>query len=567
MRRFGFIILALVLLSSFIALKPQPVLASVPEKADPSYLLVTGISAGVAQAVSLTRYTFPCGFLALVSTEANTQLIARDSYTLSNLYCFVNANTITNGTTVRSRIAGANGNQLLSIPASTTGAFTDSVNSDSLVDGNLFDTSIVTPAGGTSIIFDSFSYILTTASNTTPILACTGSASLNGDVANPNFVVPVGRITKAFIENNVKYTFRVASTLSNFRVYCSIYAGITATLRVRINGSNGNEVVSIIGSGAFEDVTNTDSIVVGQTLNFYYASEAGYTPSFTSMQVKSNSAGRQVAVATGGTATLACALTGYLPVEGSSQSFQATEAKAQVTARASFTTKNMFVNVPTNSVNNGSTFNLRYTGGNTGLTVSVPASTTGTFEDITHTYDFVAADLLNWRVVTGGSSGTMVITCIGFELAQLAGGGEPSISNTPGYIDLSIIYGYLSANQTYWSTNVSRTWPLADNQCYFYLSNNGTGAVNISVNATSFTGGVPWTLNTSAGADQAVLKVGRSNIANETQMVTLNQTLQSFITGMASGNTTKWELVLYTPTIYSDGVAKSSQILIIASNP
>jgi hypothetical protein len=54
------------------------------------------------------------------------------------------------------------------------------------------------------------------------------------------------------------------------------------------------------------------------------------------------------------------------------------------------------------------------------MSVSIPANTTGAFEDTVNTDDFVAADLLNWQVITGGTGGTMLINYIGFELAQPA---------------------------------------------------------------------------------------------------------------------------------------------------
>lgn len=391
----------------------------------PSYLLVTGNSAGATQLKALTRYTFPCGFLSLVATEANQQLIARDTYILSGLYVYVTANTQENSTTVTTRIStagGGNGTQTLSIATTLTGAFTDAVHTDALATGDLFDTRIVTPAGATgkSITFTSFSYLLTTVSNTTPILASTGSTSLEG--TGTCFWPIIGRfgVLTANNEARVTYTVRVATTLSNFRIYLSSNSATWACqIYIRVNGANGNETIAIPSStsGAFEDITNSDNVAVGQKINFGGGTLNLYCTATTS-QVKSNSAGQQIAAGADGTTTLAAALTRYLPVEGSSQSFQATEASAQVTARASFTAKNLFVNIPTNSVDGATTFDLRYTSGNTGLTYSVPASTTGTFEDTTHTYDFTSAILLCWQVVTGGTTGTMVITCIGFELAQ-----------------------------------------------------------------------------------------------------------------------------------------------------
>lgn len=394
----------------------------------PNYLLVTGISGGATQAKNLTRFIHPIGYVAFNATEAFQQLIARDSYILSNLFVYVSANTITNTTTVRSRKqtppgAAANGNQSVSIPNSTTGAFTDSVNADSLVNGDLFCTSSVTPNVGTSIIYTIFSYILSTLSNTTPILAVTGSTTQ--DKVDTRYIYVEGNTKGNVTEIKTYYKLRVAATLSNMRVYVSANT-VTAdsTLRIRINADYGNQAVTILASttGAFEDTTNSDNISSGQNVNYELITGwTGTSLTYTSIQVKSNSLGRQLATGYPGTDVLVFGTTTYVTVEGISQSFNSDETLVQATARVSFTAKNMYVNViTTNSLNGSTTFRLRKNTGNSNLVVSVGAGLTGQFEDIdpTHTTDFVAADLINWSVVTGGTSGSIIIGCIGFELKQ-----------------------------------------------------------------------------------------------------------------------------------------------------
>lgn len=152
-------------------------------------------------------------------------------------------------------------------------------------------------------------------------------------------------------------------------------------------------------------------------------------------------------------------------------------------------------------------------------------------------------------------------------ISYTAAGGEPDITNTPSYIN----FGTVHDNSTYWSYNTTLgytpTWPLTDGQATFNLTNVGQGTVNVSINSTNFIGGVGWVLSTVQGTDQAVLKAGYSNQGDINQFVTLNGTLQTFITGMVSFNTTMWELALYTPTVYTDAAAKSALVYLVASNP
>ncbi len=390
----------------------------------PTWLLVLGLGTPAAEPAGATRYVPPSSSLLMQTTEAKAQVIARDSYTLADLYVRVIANATTASSTVRSRVGGANGNQSVSIGAGATGVFQDTVNSDSLVDGNLFNSQVVVGAGGTlkvSII----AYTLATAANTTPILVSHWPYTIA--FGQTRYAPPVGAVDfTTTTEARTQYTFRTAATLSNLRVYLSMNLNNgSSTFRTRVNGVNGDQSVTVPASttGAFEDTTNTDSISPGDPVNLQ-AVTGGTLGNMTIniAQMKSNSARRQVAATSCLSVTLAANLTRFLPVEGFSQWYATVEADSQVAALTPFTARNMFVNVPTNSVDGASVFTMRKNGANGNLTVTVPDSTTGTFEDTTHTDTFIETDTLSWQIVTGGTAGTMEITAVGFELEQPAAG-------------------------------------------------------------------------------------------------------------------------------------------------
>jgi len=386
----------------------------------PNYLPVAAKTAGKTVALpGTTLYFAPCGDMEDVTAEASSQLIARDSYTLKNLYVRVTANSLDGATTIRSKVNSVNGNQSVSIGAGATGVFEDAVNTDNLVNGDLFCTEVVYGGTGGSITHTIFSYILSTASNTTPILATTCCyGSVNGTQYAP-IIGSLAALTST--ETRSQYRFRVAATLSNLRTYVSFNTvAVTSTVRTRKNTANGAQSVSIPGTatGAFEDALNTDIIASGDNVNFQAIQGGAGTLALTLIQLKSNSAGEQIGAASVSLASLGDGLTRYVAIGGISQSFTATEANVQVSARTPFTAKNMYVLIGSNSINGATTFRMRKNGGNGNMSVSVPAATTGQFEDTVNTDGFVAANLLNWQIITGGTSGTMVINCIGFELEQ-----------------------------------------------------------------------------------------------------------------------------------------------------
>lgn len=388
----------------------------------PTWPLITGIAAGQEAGLAGVRYDAVGGYLSGTGTEADAQVLLRDTYTLANLYVRVIANAATGAVSVLSRKNGANGNQSVSIPALTTGVFQDAVNTDALVTGDLIDTLLPATADG-NITYSVIGYTLQAAANTTPILITkyTDAGSLNHDSTGYS---ALGGQTIFESEANCQYTFRVAATLSNFRCYFfqNNVAG-TSTSRTRKNGGNGAQSVSIPASttGAFEDAANSDSIVAGDTVDYQLVA-GGPTGWMTwcEIQLKSNSAGRQVTAAEAGSIlTLASGLTRYVTPEGTCQSYATTEADAQI-ALAAFAAKNMFVLIRANSLNGATTIRIRKASANSALSVSVPAATTGVFEDTANTDAFLAANALDSSIVTGGDAGTITPSYIGFELQQAA---------------------------------------------------------------------------------------------------------------------------------------------------
>jgi hypothetical protein len=140
-------------------------------------------------------------------------------------------------------------------------------------------------------------------------------------------------------------------------------------------------------------------------------------------------------------------------------------------------------------------------------------------------------------------------------------GGAADISNLPGSID----FGNVTENSSYWSTATNPpTWPLDDLECYFEVTNNSTGAVDISIKATDFIGGDDWTLAGSPGAGIVTLKAGKSGDNNEGDMVTLTNGDQSFISDLGASSSTMWEIKLETGT-FTDSVQKNSTITLTAT--
>lgn len=390
-----------------------------------NWILVCGRATGDSVNNGFTKYAQPCGVLSFDSGEIYVQFIAHDSYTLKNLFVRVITNSLDGSTTVRSRKNAVNGNQSVSINAEATGTFQDTTNTDELVDGDLFNYQLV--AGGTTGAVEiSILSLCLQSSNNTPIL---GGYSHQGIGPNLTYYFPIGGGQLANLEESkAQYTFRVSATLSNLRGYFWINS-ITdsSTFRIRVNGENGNQVLSIPASttGAFEDTINTDSIVSGDNVNCQKVTgSSGTLLEATIYQIKSTSEGRQVILSRPSLTTFTRNVTRYSTIEGMCPPDHTVESDAQVITEIAFVAKNMFVSIGSSNVNDVTTISLRQNGANSDLLVSIPASTTGTFEDL-DTVLVSVNDLLNYMALATGTSGFMQINFIGFEQAQPAAAVMP----------------------------------------------------------------------------------------------------------------------------------------------
>lgn len=100
-----------------------------------------------------------------------------------------------------------------------------------------------------------------------------------------------------------------------------------------------------------------------------------------------------------------------------------------------------------------------------------------------------------------------------------------------------------------------------DAECPATITNTGSVAEDFDVKVADFTGGVGWNIAAAVGADEVVVKAGKSGDANEAAMVTLTNNDQEFISNLAAAGTKDWILHLETGT-FGDGVAKEGTLTV-----
>ena len=358
---------------------------------------VNGIAFGT------TTYANMVGYRANNATEAATQLKVYDTLTGRNLYVRVPTNSVNAATTIRTRVNGVDGNLSVSVPASTTGTFEDTTNTDSLVSGNNYNYQIVTGGGAGTIFPNTKSVQLEHADTLTTYLACAGSRATAAG-STRNFVV-VGRNIDVAAVASSQYRIRFSATWSRIRIYVSANATTAAsTFRSFKNGVNGAQSVSIGAglTGEFEDTTNSDTLVATDLINYRLAVGAGGALTHTLMQSRITTTSTDTMVGFAGDGNnVNWNSTGFMAYGGGMESF-ATETSVQALVRTTpQTVRNLFVYVVANARLNASTIESRKNSAPGNLSVSIPTLATGIFEDTTNSDSLALTDTSNFRVILG----------------------------------------------------------------------------------------------------------------------------------------------------------------------
>lgn len=172
---------------------------------------------------------------------------------------------------LRFRKNGVNGNQVLflnAVPASTN--VRDTTNTDTVAVNDGVNYQYVT-SGGASIDFSSITTLFEAAANTVTIPTCANSGRDWSALGTTTFWPFNGLLLNDLTETNVQAKSPVAGTVAFMSMSVATNARTTTTtLAFRKNGVTGAGLVSVGAgvTGVITDTTNTDTIAVGDFVNY-----------------------------------------------------------------------------------------------------------------------------------------------------------------------------------------------------------------------------------------------------------------------------------------------------------
>lgn len=324
------------------------------------------------------------------------------------------ANIISNGagftTTLKNRQNLANGSMAVSIAPLTTGTFGDYTNSDTYAAGDLACLHITSGSGGGVCLPNFITTIFLGTLVTTAVYSSIASElNRNGfNQASATLFYPLfGMRDQDSVITNTNESYsaflgRVTGTLSSYQEAVNVNTRTTATSFFdRINAANGTLAVSV-GSGStglFEDAVHSDAISTGDQFNAAVTTGSDthvmYTAR-TSVQFQPSGQGFDFGSAEITPVSLGDAGAGYRYLFGGLAEVSTIyiEAQAQIPMPYAADLGHMRANITGTSLTSTTvTFTSRVNGANGNQSFSVPAGTTGIYEDTTHG-DTVAAGAL-----------------------------------------------------------------------------------------------------------------------------------------------------------------------------
>ena len=196
--------------------------------------------------------------------------------TFVNLAVYVLGNTRTADSNVKSRVDGANGKLVVTIPTTTSGLFEDTTNRDLIPKGGVTDYDYVINAGGTGTI--------TVQSISTEFMCYNDGLCIIGVSTNvpynqgtTNYAPMQGRLSGELTEADTQVRARIACNASRLSVSVRTNNVANAsTISFRVNGASA--VATSIPSattGVFENITDFATVAVDDLINYRVVMGAG----------------------------------------------------------------------------------------------------------------------------------------------------------------------------------------------------------------------------------------------------------------------------------------------------
>lgn len=401
--------------------------------------IMGGTQGGVTVPTNTTTFV-SIGGGAINATEANRASPIQTAGTLDKLQVMVQTNGISDAAsfTVTSRKASGAGSMSVVFGSTETGTKTDVSNSDTFTAGQTAGLRMVTPNVAGSISYTGITTRFSAGSDTvTQWTSRASTKTFNGGTTYSSPHGIAGGTSEAAGTNPIIPT---AGTWKNFNAFVASRTNdsvctITARKNSADAGSPGTVTLTLNGTGAFSDLTNTVAVADGDKcdIQFVGSGTAGtVTYGFvTSEFATTNNCGVLLA-APGVVPTFLAGTTYYPQITGGYSLGTAENAlTSQIIAQDAYTLSKLSAYFGSVVIVDPTTFRTRKNGGNGTLAVTVNTGAgDGWQQDLVNSDSLVAADVFNMQMAMGAVGTSLAMS--GFSLLISQGGRSvPVVAQYP----------------------------------------------------------------------------------------------------------------------------------------
>ena len=222
-------------------------------------------------------------------SETRQQLKVRAPGVYSRMQAYIRVNSATQAITIKFRKNGADGNQTVSITASTTGHFEDASNTDTVADGDLINARATSPSGSGSATFTMFGICFEASVDAYDIVATNNSDRTRNNSTATEYGHIAGSGVLRATEATCEHKLPVPFDASHFRVYVhNAPSSGNSTFTLRKNGADtALTVTTITGTtGWYEDTSNVVSFAVDDLICYKVSASVAATVVWYAVAIK-----------------------------------------------------------------------------------------------------------------------------------------------------------------------------------------------------------------------------------------------------------------------------------------
>lgn len=390
------------------------------------------------------------------------------------------------------------------------------------------------------------------------------------------FFYPCAGIARSYTgEVHVQAPVGTAGTMSLMTSHFTLNPGPTPTVNFRKNGANGNQAIIPPANGFTVDSSHTDTLVVGDLICLMYVTTStstavapsGFNCTFTPSVAPGSQLFQASALNDSTGTAISSATTFFIEVIGDVINPQTVETRVGARTLMGGTAHNYFIYLLTNTSAATVTCSLRKNGTTTLTnTVAIAGTTTGLFQDTSHS-DTLAPNDSIYATKTGGTSGsTIALTTNGFWLDYGSSSATDLICatvNSNGAVYTGTALNGWTPIAGNLQNAVSNASPVVSQQqrCPFYATWSNL-RIRILTNTITLNSTIISSISGVAGTQAAVITagvIGAYEDTSHTDSLIPGNTLQSNITTTAgnTGNLTFCEVT----TLLTNGAVPSAKVV------